>query len=563
MNVKDIKAYHYADDVLSGNIIACNHIHLACKRFMSDLDRDDIYLDFEEINMVTNFFEKILYLPEKNEPVELPLFQAFALQNLYGFKYKKTGLRRFRNVLIEVARKNAKTYFAAGISLYELLCGGEKFPYIMNGANSRDQALLCTDMVGRLVRSSPELQELEESGALRLFSYGEVFKKIVFHNPNGGKGTIEAMPKNPGDGQNPSIGIVDELHEADNNVLIRKIKSGWGQRTQPYCLVISSQGHNKTPVSPLYGILRKRAIDMLTGKVEDDRNFAMLFEQDNNDDWDNPDCIEKANPMCLYTPGLKEDVLNDINEAKIEGGFTEVDVKTKRCGVWTDVASVWIEDSIWVANNDVRLKVEDLKGEKCWGGLDLSSTRDLTSFCALFQLELWGETKYPLLNWNWSPSEYRNKIDYTKWIQNGYIRTIDGNHIDQSFIFRDLLEIFEMYKFQKLNYDKHLADWLAPMMSDTGLAVTPLNMQGYQISQSIKELERAILGKKVIHFDNPVMRWANGNTMPKIDAKGNLQLIKENEYNKIDPMVAAALSFDAMLSDKAEVKIESGIEIWN
>lgn len=551
MTVKDTKAYEYSVKVLSGEILACKWIKLACERFQKDLERDDLVFDVKEAQRFTEFWEEVVHVPELRKPSELPLPYAFAFQQLYGFKYLD-GRRRFKDLLIEVGRKNIKTFSDAVISLYELILGNDPYPYILHGANSRDQALYCTNMAGRIVIASPDLRELVKSKQIELFTHKKDYVKIVYHE-EGRSGSIEAIPRDLGDGGNPSMSVIDEYHEATTNKLVETIKSGQGARLEPINTIISSPGHNQD--GPLYSEIRSLALKVLEGDIEDDNFLPLLFEQDSEDDWDKEEMIEKANPMAPYIPTIRPFVIERIKEAKRKGGSTEVNVKIKNCGVWVDAADVWIEKSIWIKNNDPKIKKEDLIGLPCWGGLDLSSTRDLTSYCLLFELE----DKYPVLNWNWTPEEYRSKVDYTKWIQDGYIKSLPGNHIDQSFIFEDLQESFENYDVLKLNYDKHMADWLAPMMSKSGVEVTPVGMQGYTISQSLKELERAVLACKLIHFDNPVLRWANSNCMPKRDAKDNIQLTKENEFNKIDPMVALGLSFDAMLSYKAIPQQEAGI----
>lgn len=551
--VKNTKAWQYSEEVLSDTSGErfCKWIKLACERFQKDLKRSDLIFDLNEVERFTQFWEEFVYVPELRKPSPLPLPYAFGFQQLYGFKYK-TGQRRFTDLLIEVGRKNIKTFSSAEISLYELILGDDPYPSILHGANSRDQALYCTNMAGRIVMASPELKRLRKEEKINLYTHKEKYIRLTYKT-EGRNGELEAIPRDLGDGGNPSTSVIDEYHEAETNALVETIKSGQGARRQPLNIIISSPGHNQA--GPLYSEIRELATKMLEGVIEDDRSLALIFEQDREEDWDNKKMIEKANPMIPYIPTLKPYVEGRIDEAKRKGGSTMVNVKIKNCGVWVDAPDVWIEKEIWIANNDPKIKKEDLAGLQCWGGLDLSSTRDLTSFCLLFELD----GKYPVLNWNWTPEDYRSRVDYTKWIQRGYIRALPGNHIDQEFVFEDLKEIFETYNVLKINYDKHMADWLAPQMNKTGIEVTPIGMQGYAISQSLKELERMVLAKRLVHFNNPVLSWSNSNCLPKRDAKDNIQLTKENEFNKIDPMVALALSFDSMLNYKAEPKSYAGL----
>ena len=141
---------------------------------------------------------------------------------------RKDGRRKYTQAYIQVARKQAKTFYAANNALFELILGSDNAPQIMCGANNRDQAIICTEMMGKVIRCSPYLKELEDAKVIEIFTYRKKTTEIVFDDGKGRIGRVEAMPRDPGDGGNPSVTIVDELHEAKDLVLLETMKSGQG-----------------------------------------------------------------------------------------------------------------------------------------------------------------------------------------------------------------------------------------------------------------------------------------------------------------------------------------------
>jgi phage terminase large subunit-like protein len=170
---------------------------------MNDLERGDLIFDMNEAEMVDEFFSQMLYVPEFRKAVDLPDPHAFWLQQLYAFKYKDTGLRKYRSMYNQVARKNFKTFMCAGLCNLEMLLGHDPNSMIMQGANSRDQALICTDMTGKLIKSSPLLKDLMDEEKIKLFTYKKKVIEIVYEDGNR-TCRVEAIPKDLGDGGNPA-----------------------------------------------------------------------------------------------------------------------------------------------------------------------------------------------------------------------------------------------------------------------------------------------------------------------------------------------------------------------
>jgi phage terminase large subunit-like protein len=564
--VKSTKAYIYAKQIQSGEQIACKYMQQAADRFLRDIKREDLYFDLNEVEMVTGFFENILYVPELKAPVPLPLPHAFWIQQLYGFRYKETKLRRFTEMILLVARKNYKTFYAAGISDYELILGNDNDPMIMQGANSRDQALICTDMAGKLIKASPDLNAMyrpknPEDKTIEIFTYRKKTTEIVYEF-EGRHGRIEAMPRDVGDGGNPSLSVIDELHEATDLSLLETMKSGQGARLEPMNLIISSPGHNKQ--GPLYSVLRDQAIKMLNGIIEDDRKLAIIFEQDNEEDWDKPEFAEKANPMIPYSRTLFSFWKERIQEAKNKGGATEVNVKIKNCGVWVDAAEVWIPDAI-IIQNDHGITDDDLIGRDCYLGIDLSKAKDLTVVVYFFPNVKDGIDALKVVCFIPEDKLTNNDdhVDYHKWYQDGWVQVHDGNVIDHDLVGSDTLNRMEKYNMKGIGFDAKFAyQGVITTLAKNGYEELCTSIgQGFTLSTAVTEVEMMLLQKKVDLMKNPVTRWNFANVVMKEGDQGHRYPSKGKSANKIDIVSAYLTARTEYNHRNSEPEIESGV-LW-
>ncbi|MCR9252280.1 MAG: terminase large subunit [bacterium] len=561
--VKRTKAWEYSERVLDGDILTCNWIKLAVNRFRKDLKRSDLIYDLDEVEQFTEFWEKVVYVPELRAPSPLPLPYAFAFQQLYGFKYKDSELRRFTDLMIEVARKNIKTFSSAAISGYELLLGHDPFPEILHGANSRDQALICTDKTGKVIKASPEIYEMVESDDIQLFTYKKKITEIVYDTLHR-SGRIEAMPRDPGDGGNPSASVIDEFHEATDTKLIETIRSGQGARREPINIIISSPGFNKE--GPLYSVYRDEAVKMLQGQIESDRALALIFEQDNEEDWDNLEMIEKANPMLPYITTLKPYVENRILEAKRKGGATEVSVKIKNCGIWTDSAATWIADEV-IRGNNFETDLSILEGQECYLGIDLSKSKDLT--VVLFYFPYLPNGKHGVYVQCHIPEQKiednEDHVDYQKWVDEGWIISHPGNVLDPDIIADMAMEKMEQYSVSGVGFDaKYAYQGAVTKIAKNGYEEECLSVgQGFGLSSAVSDLENLIESKKMEFFGNPVTRWNFGNVIMAMGHQGHQYPSKKESRNKIDIVSALCTARFTYSHFNSEEEQESGIDSWD
>lgn len=562
---KEAKSYKYSKAVVSGNILASKFIIKQAKEYLKDLQRDDLYFDLEWHNKVSVFFEKICYVPELASPVELPLPHAFWIEQIHCLRYKASGRRKYTQAYIQVARKQAKTFYAAVNALFELIMGSDMSPQIMCGANNRDQAIICTDMMGRIIKCSPKLRHLMTEGVIELFTYRKKTTEIVYDDGAGRIGRIEAMPRDPGDGGNPSIAIIDELHEAKDLSLLETMKSGQGLRKNPMAVIITSPGHDKD--APCYSVLRDKAVKILDGIIDDDSFLPILFELDDESDWDNINELEKSNPMMPYMATLKPYLESRILEAKdTSSGTVAVNIKIKNCGIWVDSATTWIDSEIIKANNH-GITNDELLDKICFLGIDLAKGEDLNAVALFFPNVR--PNIHCIKMMYWIPSDkvanHRDHVDYRSWINRGLMIMQDGNVADHKLMSKDIIDEIAKYKVKSIGFDARLAyAGIVPDLAHAGYEDRLMSVgQGFTLTTGVIQMENWLKRFEMDLMNNSVLYWNLANTVMKVGDQGDSFPSKAKSGNKIDGVSASLTAIMEYLRVGAEPTKSFGFAVLN
>ena len=565
---KQSKSYEYATKVVSGKIVASKFIIQQAKRYLVDLERDDLYFDLKWHNKVYMWFEKVCYVPELNAPVPLPLPHAFWLEQLHCLRYKENKRRKYKIAYIQVARKQFKTFYAACNSLFGLIWGEDKNAQIMCGANSRDQAIICTEMMGKIIKKSPILKEYQDDGKIETFTQKKKVTEILYDNPdednpeNSVLSRVEAMPRDMGDGGNPSEVIIDEFHEATDMSLLETMKSGQALRKEPLILVITSCGFNKE--SPCYTNLRDKSVKILNGTVEDDRFLPIMFELDKESDWDKQEELIKSNPMIPYWETLAGYLEDRVAEAKLDP-TTEVGVKIKNCGIWVDAPETWLSSDLLLQNNH-GITEEELLGKDCYTGLDLAKSDDLNAFAMVFPDVRPGITCVKMMFWipKDKVNQNRDHVDYRRWVQQGYMIMQDGNVADHMKIAQDIIKEVKKYNLISFGYDaKYAIMAILPMMADAGYEaeLKPVG-QGFTLSPAVVQMQNEIKLKQFDLMDNKVLLWNFSNTVMAMGQQGDQYPAKNKSGNKIDGVSALLTGYTEVMRLNAEYTPVGIIESW-
>ena len=533
-------AEQYAQQVLAGEVMVCEFVTLAVKRYYNDLENaldKGWYFDRKAAIRAIGFIEKLKHTKGKwaGQRFKLESWQQFILWNIFGWM-KADGTRRFRYVYVEIARKNGKTALSAGIGLYMLFADGEARPEVYSAATVKDQARICFSDAVEIVKKTD------------LKNYLSPYRNSIVYKLKGG--TMKPLSSDYGthDGLNPSCGIIDEFHAHKDSGMFDVIKSAFGARRQPLMFIITTAGFNKNGACYAY---RSNVIKILQGINEDDSLFGIIYTLDSKEEWDNPKMWIKSNPN-LGVSVFPEYLADQVNDAKNRPEAVR-NVMTKNVNLWVDAEKTWILDDMWqkcIGTTDIK----SLRGCKCWGGLDLSNVSDITAFVLLFH----ENEKFQLLPFFWIPEDKmlekirKENINYDKWSSLGFVKVTAGNVLDYDFVKADILQIAEIYDLQSTAYDRWNASQTIIDLQNEGMECSPFG-QGYgSMGAPTKEFEKMVLTEKIEHFGNPVLRWMMASTVVKTDPAGNIKPDKEKSSQKIDGIVASIMALGEWMTAQAE-----------
>ena len=360
------KAKAYAEAVIRGDTIANRYVIKACNRFIDDLANDDMRWEFSEKHAehVCKFLEhgiKHVKGPLAGDFITLEDWQCFVLCNLYGWRDGK--IRRFQTAMLEIARKNGKTLFASGLAIYEMLFG-EEGGEIYSLATKMDQAKLAWEGAEQMIlRSHPDVKASFKIVTNQITNTA----RFCFYKPLG-------RDSKSLDGLNPSLCIYDEAAAYSDRNLVEVMTSATGARDNFLHLFITTAQFSKTTI---YYENRQYMIDILEGRVENDRWFGVIYTLDDDDDWKDPAVWEKANPnlgVSIKREYLAEQVLEAQTMTSKRNG-----VLVKHFNIYTSAEENWISLDEWQKNVGRLDKSGDL-----YIGMDLSSTRDITALAYLW-----------------------------------------------------------------------------------------------------------------------------------------------------------------------------------
>lgn len=545
----------YMDAVLSGQIVTCKYVRLAVERQLRDLERQEsedfpYYFDEQKAGLTLATVKLLRHTSGEwmKKPFQLQDFQAFRFAVLFGWMRKDNHKRRFRRAYIEVARKQGKSEEAAAVGNIGLHFDGEGAPEIFSAATTRDQAKIVFN-AGKAM--SEYLAKDSES-------LGKVVKSYAHSVTNtDNKGSFRAVSADAGtlDGLRPHMFIIDEYHAHPRSDVLKVGETGMGSRAQPLSYIITTAGFNTA--GPCFR-MRQVAIEILEGKKVDETFFTIIYTLDDDDDWGDESKWIKANPNLGVSPSM-EFLRSEYTKAVNEGGRAIVEFKTKNLNIWCDAPEVWIPDEDW-RRNDGELNEAELVGRRCFGGLDLASVSDLTSLCLYFPPRFAGDKH--LWKWyNWLPrdtvAKRSGRVNYELWAQQGWIETTPGNVTDYDYIRAKINEIKGVYNLVSVNYDRWNTSDIVPRLVDDGIKMLPFGQGFASMSTPCKELERMILGGECNTGANPVARWAMGNVVLDTDPAGNIKINKDKATEKVDPIVAQAMSIAGWLIEQSNPVISS------
>ena len=549
----------YARGVVAGKIIAGPHVRDACRRHLKDLEEGPargLFFDREAVARAIGIFRDVLVLnggEYEGVPYEPLGWQSFILGSVFGWK-GPDGYRRFRSAYVETGKGSGKSPLAAGIGLYGLMADGEARAEVYAAATKKDQAMILFRDAVAMVDQSPQLtRRIHKSGVganawnLAYLQQGSFFRPISADDGQSG-------PR-------PHIALLDEIHEHRNGNVVEMLRAGTKSRRQALMFMITNSGVSKTSVCWEY---HDYGAKVAAGQIEDDSFFSYICALDEGDEpFKDEDCWHKANPS-LHDglPGVKY-LREQVREARGMPGKESIVRRLNFCQ-WVEAEAPWIGSDVWFSAQDKDFDPNGLLGRRCWGGLDLSSTQDLTALALLFEPSD-ADPQWRLVVHFWLPNDGlhdkadRDRVPYIVWRDAGYLHTTPGRAIDLLYVATQAAEIASLYDLQSIGYDRWQIEGFKQLIGREGISL-PLEPfgQGYKdMAPAVNEFERLLISGLLRHGGNPVMTWCAANAVTVSDPAGNRKVAKDKATGRVDGIVAAIMAAGmAMVAHEEESTVE-------
>ena len=528
-------ARKYIQDVLSGEIPACEHVKRACQRQLDDLERDWEY-EFNEAraSRVCAFIELLPHIKGEwaGKPIQLEPWQCFLLTTTFGW-VDREGQRRFKTCYTEVPRKNAKSTLSSGVMLYMLACDGEEGAEVYSAATTREQARIVWADAKRMVEKC--------AGLRRKFTVETSAHAITVPSK---ASTCKALSRDQGgnlDGLNIHCAIIDELHAHKTRDVWEVIETGTGARRQPLVWAITTAGFNRAGICYEQ---RAYTLRILSGQVEDPEYFGIVYSLDDADDWTDPAVWAKANPnwgVSVKPDDIARKARKAQEMASAQNGFL-----TKHLNVWVNADTAWMDMRKWEACGDESLDLADFEGQPCWVGLDLATKTDIAAMVLVFPhhdgVAVFGKYYLPE-----ETAEDGTNSQYQGWVIESRITATPGAATDFAYIEEDMREFARRFDIQCVAYDPWQASYLAQRLTEEGLPMVEYRQTVQNMSEPMKQLEAMVLEKTLTHAACPVLGWMMSNVVAHVDAKENIYPRKEFPQNKIDGVVALIVALGRYL----------------
>ena len=496
----------------------------------------DSYYDKEYADFAVAFIESLCHTKGTwaGKPFELMDWQEQIIRDLFGI-LKLNGYRQFNTAYIEIPKKNGKSELAAAVALL-LTCGdGEQRAEVYGAAADRQQASIVFDVAADMVRMCPALNKRVKILASQ--------KRLIYEPTNSFYQVLsaEAYSKH---GFNVHGVVFDELHSQPNRKLYDVLTKGSGDaRMQPLFFLITTAG---TDTHSICYEVHQKAQDIIDGRKIDPTFYPVIYGADDTEDWTSPKVWKKCNPSLGETIGM--DKVKTACESAKQNPGEENSFRQLRLNQWVKQAVRWMPMDKW-DKCAFAVNEEQLQGRVCYGGLDLSSTTDITAFVLVFP-PLDEEDKYIILPYFWIPEDTldlrvkRDHVPYDVWERQGYLQTTEGNVVHYGYIERFIEQLGKKFNIREIAFDRWGAVQMVQNLEGMGFTVVPFGQGFKDMSPPTKELMKLTLEQRIVHGGHPVLRWNMDNIFIRTDPAGNIKPDKEKSTEKIDGAVATIMALD-------------------
>lgn len=546
----------YAEKIKSGQIVAGTHIKQGIRRFLDDFDNPELRIDLSESDKRIRFIEhecKLYEAPFSGRPFKLELFQKAIIESIYAVKkwnpeanFGKGGwVRKYQDVLILIARKNGKTPLVAAISLSEFMCG-EMGTKILYGSNDFEQADLAFSATDAMREESPSMAKRTRRNQKGIFFGNPKHRKTKGKYSYQNKGSIRKISANGKnkEGRNIKVGVVDEVHEMEDDHLIMPIQQALSTQDEPLYFEITTEGFTED------GYLDHRLADaqkVLDGELDRPDWAIWWYSQDSEEEvWQDEKSWQKSNPGIGVIKKWSY-LRKQVEEAK-SNPSQRAFVLAKDFNIKQNSSAAWLDEATII--NTETFDPEMLRGQYYIGGLDFAETTDLCSARALFE-DQQTKKKYTLQMY-FIPEAKADAIldddsqlnperkNYREWEKQGLVVICPGAEVDAELVANWFVGLYEHYGMMpyKIGYDNwHSKDFQEIIAENFGKEVLErIGMDFMSLSGPMRSLESDLGRNVLVYNNNKIDRWCLSNTGYKTNNIGLIMPVKKygTSKNRID-----------------------------
>jgi len=495
-------------------------------------------------------------------------WQERVIRDVFG-TIKPDGFRQYTTVYLECGKKNGKSELGAGVALFGLLMDREEGAEIYSVASTRKQAAIVFNVGEQMVRNDPLLRKecriVASTKTIYLKDDPHSFYKVLSADAD-----IE-------DGCNPHMVIFDELHRQSRRDLWDIFKFAKGTRAQPLLFALTTAGVFGR--SPICEQQHEYSMRLLEGTFSDPTYYPVIFSVPNDDDWtfegepgrnENPSTgWYRANPSLGHF--LSVETLREECRTALEVPTEQNSFRRFRLSQWVNQETRYIPMDRWNGVCAEPFSIANFAGAECYGGLDLSTTRDLTAFVLVFMRE----GKYFWIPFLFVPEDKlyerarKDNVPYDLWVKQGFVKATPGNQVDYTFVRQTIKDAAGIYNIREIGYDAWNATQIVQQLTDDGLAMVPIRQGWGSMSAPTAELLSMIKAGTLRHGNNPCLNWMADCMCVKQDPAGNVKPSKpdRNKSTKRIDGICAGINAIARVIVTSEHKEQSvydnpGEPVW-
>ena len=518
----------YYNLIKSKKIVVSNKVKIQYEKLIYDIDNPNHYhFDIGKANRPIEFIEKFCKHSKgqwAGKKVVLDLWQKAIIQSIFGFVDDK-GLRKYREVLVVVARKNGKSTLLSAIALYMLFGDKEGGAQVCCVASKKDQAKIVFNEAKNMVSQSPLLSKHIKKRKSDLYFP----KTFSYFEPL-------ASDSNTLDGLNVHCGIIDELHSIKDRNIYDVTKQSMSSRQQPILFMITTAGFVRENI---YDDMYEYSNNVLNGITDDERFLSFIYELDDRKEWTNSKCWQKANPALGTIKDIKtleELVARGKADAKFIPTLLTKDFNIRETGTgsWLTFENI---------NNTKTYNIQDHKNIYAIGGVDLSSVWDLTCATIIYRYhsEWFCNQMYFIPEEVAEQKQREDKVPYKVWKEQGYIRFCTGNKVLETDVtdwFKELRDKYNIYTLW-VGYDPWGANLWVEDMKNNSFTMEEVRQGAKTMSNPMKQLACELSSKNINYNNNPILKWCLTNAQVEIDKNDNIRPVKgRNTKQRIDGAVS-------------------------